>query len=226
MTMVLKPGSTITVVFQTNPYTETTDLRASIVYAIFEKKIVIAQTDPLIPKHLRKKTVTLSSLTRERSGMVRQGFSAKILDFIDDYRLASSQKVPALVVTPKSQSQLFNLRAGYRISPPYESGLELSLSWYPLNLLNISLGGVAFSHRYDFKLQKGMTINLTLIIDGKDYGVEATITRVSFPGDQHKSQGLEFVSTAFSKIDMGTKHILGRKILDIQRDLRSKELDS
>jgi hypothetical protein len=223
--MILKPGSTLTVVFETSPHTETTDLRASIVYAIFEKKIIIAQTDPLIPKHLRKKTITLSSLTRERSGPVRQGFSAKILEFIDDYPLSSSQKVPALVVTPKTQSQQFNLRACYRISPPYNSGLELSLSWYPLNLLNISIGGAAFSHGYDLKLQKGMTINLILNIDGKDYDVGATIKRVSFPGDQHRNRGLECVSTVFSKIDMGTKHILGRKLLDIQRDLRAKELD-
>jgi hypothetical protein len=223
--MVLKPGSTITVVFETNHVTETTDLRASIVYAIFDKKIIIAQTDPIIPKNLRKKTITLSSLTRERGGPVRYGFSAKILEFIDDYQLSFSQKVPALLVSPKTQSQQFNLRACYRISPPNNSGLQMSLSWYPLNLLNISIGGAAFSYCYDFKLQSGMTLNLTLNIDGKDYGVEATIKRVSFPGNQHESRGLEFVSAEFSKIEVGTKHILGRKILDIQRDLRSRELN-
>jgi hypothetical protein len=223
--MVLKPGTTLTVVFETNPLSETTDLRASIVYAIFEKKIIIAQTDPSIPKTLRKKALTLSSLTRERGGPVRYGFSAKILEFIDDYLLSPSQNVPALAVTPQGASQQFNLRACYRISPPYNSGLELSLSWYPLSLLNISIGGAAFSHRYDFRLQRGMTINLTLNIDGKDYRVEAAIKRVSSPGDQHESRGLEFVSTEFSKIDMGTKHILGRKILDIQRNLCAKGFD-
>jgi hypothetical protein len=223
--MVLRPGSTITVVFETNPYTETTDLRSSIVYDILEKKIVIAQTDPAIPKNLYKKMITISSVTQERGGPVRHGFSAKILEFIDDYRLSPSQKGPALVVTPKTQSQQFNLRSCWRIDPPPNSGLEMSLYWYPLDLLNISIGGAAFSHRYDLNLQRGMMIKLTLKIDDKEYDLDAMIKRISYPGDQHRSGGLEFVSIQFSRIDMKVKHLLSRKLLDIQRKLRVKAFD-
>jgi hypothetical protein len=223
--MVLKPGSILTVLLDYHPATELLDLRSSVVYAIYGKEIIIAQTDPLIPKGLRKKTITLSSLTRERSGPVRQGFSAKILNFIDDYPLASAQKVPALTVTPKSPSHPFNLRACYRISPPSDSGLEMFFSWYPLNLLNISIGGAAFSHRFDFKFRQDQSIKLTLTIEGKDYGLEARVKRVSFPGERHRTLGLEFVSIEFDKMDIGTRHVLGRKILNIQRDWRAKELD-
>jgi hypothetical protein len=223
--MDLKPGSPITIVFETNPFRESIDLRSSIVYEIIEKKIIIAQTDPPISQNFHKKVITLSSLTHERGLPVRYGFSAKIINFIADYGLSSSQKGPALVVTPLTPSQQFNIRASYRINPSLTSGLAMSLSGYPLNLLDISIGGVAFSHGYDFKFERGMTLNLILNIDGKDYEVEATIKRIFFPEGQYRSQGLEFVSTEFSKIDRGTKHLLGRKLLDIQRDLRSKELD-
>jgi hypothetical protein len=223
--MILKPGTILTVVFETHPVSEVLDLRSSIVYAIFEKKIIIAQTDPPIPKHLLKKNITLSSITQERCGAVRYGCLAKILEFLEDYRLASSQKVSALLITPQTPSQQYNLRSCYRISPPHRSGLSLSLSWYPLNLLNISIGGLAFSHRYDFKLQQGMVVKLTLNIDSYDYEVEGLIKRISFPGHYHGDYGLEFVSTQFTKMDKRTRHALGRKILNIQRDLRARGFD-
>lgn len=223
--MIIRPGSTLIVVLESNPAGESIDLRPSTVFAVFEKKIIISQTDPPISRYPRKKIITLSTLSRERSGPVRNAFSAKILEYFDEYRLATGAKVPALLITPTSTSRPFNLRAGYRISPPFNSGLELTLSWYPLNLLNISIGGLAFSHRYDFRFIIGMTIKLNLNIDGRDHGIEATIKRISYPGEQHQNQGLEFVSLEFSKLNAATRQSIGRKILDLQRDLRAKELN-
>lgn len=222
--MVIKPGSIITVVMETNPAEETTDLRTAIIYDIFDKKIIFSQTEPPIPASHLKKTISVSHLTRQRKGAVRQGFSAKIIEFIKAFQLSPGQQVPAIVVLPKTQSQEINFRACYRITPPCSSGLGLSLSWYPLNLLNISIGGAAFSHNYGFSLAPGMFINLILTIGGNEHEVEAVIRRISFPEDQHGVGGLKFISIEFSRISMQTKHALGKKLIDIQREIRVKTL--
>jgi len=222
--MIIKPGSIITVVVDSNLNTEATDLRNSIVYDLIEKKIIIAQTDPPILKSQNKKMITIISLTRERGGIVRYGFSAKILDFIKDYRLSSSQTVPAIMVIPKTNPQPFNLRACYRINPPSRSGLEMFHSSYPLNLLDISITGAAFSHNYDFRFKTGMMVKLFLKIDGKEYEVEATVKRISSSEDQHEYRGLKFVSVEFSKMLFEGKRALAKKIIDIQREWRSKGL--
>jgi hypothetical protein len=223
--MRIKPGSVLTVIVDTRLNTETTDLRNTIVYDTIGEKIIIAQTDPPLLKSHNKKMITLSSLTRERGEAVRYAFSAKILDFIKDYRLSSSQTVPAIMITPKTNSQPFNLRAGYRISPPSYSGLAMSLFGYPLNLLNISITGATFSHDYDFRLKTGMMVKFFLKIDSKEYEVEAVVKRISSSENKPEGHNLEFVSVEFSKMFFEGKRALEKKIIDIQREWRSKELD-
>jgi len=63
-----------------------------------------------------------------------------------------------------------------------------------------------------------------LKIDGKEYEVEATVKRISSSEDQHEYRGLKFVSVEFSKMLFEGKRALAKKIIDIQREWRSKGL--
>jgi c-di-GMP-binding flagellar brake protein YcgR len=222
--MFLNPGSAITVIFDINPWRETVDARTSSVYDMLEKKIIIAQTDPPILENHINKIITITYLARLKGESVRYGFSAKILNFIKTFRLASSQSVPAISLGLQTKPERYNIRNYYRVEPPSFSGLEIFIDGYPANLLNISLGGAGISHKYDFKFETGMTLRLTLMVNGQGHEVNATIKRIWYPEDQPGWKGLEFVSLTFSDINNKVKHILGKKIIDIQRELRSKEL--
>jgi hypothetical protein len=213
--MLIKPGTAIIIVVDPHPQRETTDVRRSIIYDILGGKIIIAQTDPPIGK--KHKAITVSALTRQRGEPVRYGFKVKIDNFIKEYRISTSQLVPAILVIPQTESQPCNLRACYRISPDSRSGLGLSLSWYPLNLLNISIGGACFSHNYGLHLAQGLEITPTLTIDDQAYPIESTIKRISIPEDYRRGQGLEFISIEFNKMSLEASKALARKIIEAQR---------
>jgi hypothetical protein len=223
-TMLIKPGNALIVVIGSPQDMEVKDMRKSMVLDILDKHIIIAQTDPPLMKDQAKRGVILSALTRQEGCPARYGFSAKLLEVIDHYPLAYNRNVPALRFTPRGQSQSYNLRSCFRITRDYFSGLEMSLSFYPVRLLNISMGGAAFSHGHSFQLQARMIISPTLTIDEQSYRLEAEIKRVYWPDDHPCTPRLEWVSVAFTRLSGEARQALSKKIIDLQRAARARAL--
>jgi hypothetical protein len=222
--MFIKPGNALIIVVGSSSDLEVKDMRKSTVLDILDRNIIIAQTDPPLSKDQARPGIILSALTRQEGCPARYGFSAKLLEVIAHYPLAYNKHVPALRFTPRSPSRPYNLRSCFRITRDYLSGLEMSLSWYPVRLLDISLGGAAFSHGHNFHLQAGMVISPTLTIDDQSYTLEAVVKRVYWPDDHPRTLEMEWVSSAFTRISGEARQALSRKIIELQRAARARAL--
>ncbi len=225
----LKPGVSISLVVNTDIIREINDIRTSIIHDIKGDKLIIAQTDPALSTSRQNKTIIISFLTDDRENPVRYGFQAKIIEFIQEYRLSSSQTAPAITVQQKSAPERYNLRMFYRIQPPTDYGLKVSVNGQPMEIIDISIGGAIVSatraQDREFNFETGKTVKVTLFLDGQNFNLEAQIKRIIFPDDQKWSRELVFIALQFSDRNLELDRFLGGKIIEIQRELRSKGLE-
>lgn len=166
---LLKPGLAISLVVHTDIKKEIYDIRTSTLHDMDGKKLIIAQPDPALLTALMNKVILISFLTDEKANPVRYGFQARIIDFIKEYQLSSSQTAPAIVVQQKSIPEHYNLRMFFRIQPPSNSGFQITVYDQPLGIINISIGGALISATHsqsvEFKFEIGKTIKVVLTID-------------------------------------------------------------
>ncbi len=69
----------------------------------------------------------------------------------------------------------------------------------------------------------GKTIKITLVLDERSFNLDAQIKRISFPDSQKWNRELVFLALQFFNRDLELDRILGRKILDIQRELLPRD---
>ncbi len=226
---LMKPGISLNLVVNTNIIREINDIRATTLHDISGGKLILAQTDPPLSTTHLNKSIIISFLTEEKENPVRYGFHAKVVEFIKEYRLSSSQTAPAVVVLQKTLPERYNLRMFYRIHPPSNFGLQISIDGQPMGIVDISIGGATISatlsQNREFKFVTGKTIRVTLALDEQHFNVETQIKRISFPDIQKWSRELVFISLQFCDRNLELDRVLGGKLLDIQRKLRSKGLD-
>jgi hypothetical protein len=223
---LLKPGLTLSLVVNTDNIRWVNDIRTSTIHDISGKEIIIAQTDPCLLTSQLNKSIVVSFLTHEKGDPTRYGFRARIAEFLNDYRLSSSQTVPAVVLEQNTIPRLYNLRMFYRLQPPSRAGLYLSIFEQPVSVIDISLGGALVGVTADqdrfFRFEPGNIIKMTLTIDGETYELEARIQRISSQENPRRDKKLVIIACQFSDRPSNFDQVLGRKILDIQRELRSK----
>jgi c-di-GMP-binding flagellar brake protein YcgR len=222
--MDIRPGLSIRIVVDINHIKETTDVRNSIIFDIVEKKLIVAQTDPQILKNKINNTISVTYLAKEDREAVRYGFDATVVDIVKDYELSANNRTQAVILLKKSNPVEYNLRFFFRAQPPANSGISMSIHEKPVNILDISIGGAKISHNRELKLESGQTLELKLSIDGAPFNINATVVRTWRPREERMVKSLEFVALEFINTNMQFKNMLGKKIISIQRELRSKEI--
>jgi hypothetical protein len=227
--ILLKPGLSISLVVKTDLTREINDIRTSTLHDMNGKKIIIAQPDPELSAIRLNKSIIISFLNLEKEKTVRYGFQARIVEFVKEYKLSSSQSASAIILQQNSTPQPYDLRMFYRIHPPSNCGLEISLHNQPLGIIDISIGGSLISatrsqdREFNFEVDK--TTKVTLALDENYFNLEAQIRRISYPENQKRSRELVFIALQFINRNPELDRILGIKILEIQRELRSKGLE-
>jgi hypothetical protein len=211
----IRPGTAISLVVNSNVIREINDIRTSMVYDQAGKKLIIAQTDPFLLSDNKGKTITISFLTLEKGEPIRYGFQAKLVELIRDYALNPSQSVPAVVVVQKTGLEPYNLRMFYRIQPPSDFGLWMSIFDQPVSIIDVSIGGAIAAAPAvpapDFKYEIEGLLKVTLTIDDENPKGRRT---------------LQIVAMEFCDRTPELDRTLGEKILNIQRELRSKGLEA
>jgi len=194
------------------------------VHDILDDGIILAQTDPPIPRRFHNKPIIITYLLKERGGFLRKGFAATIMDFIGNYLLSSQRATQALAVTQKSDPAPYNLRMFHRIMPTSTSGFGLALEGKKLNIMNVSVGGVCFSHGKIHRFAVNSILPMTVTIYENEYAVKVKVKRIWKPEIEKMVRSLEYVAIQFIGLDKRLKDTMGRKILDVERMLRFKEL--
>jgi hypothetical protein len=227
--ILLNPGMSLSLVVKADLLRETHDIRTSTLHDIDGKKLIIAQPEPALSALRLNKTITVSFLNVEGSKPVRYGFQARIVEFVKEYQLSSSQTAPAIVVQQQTIPEHYNLRMFYRIQPPSNYGFQLSVYDQPMNIINISIGGALISatrsQHLELNFETTKTIKVTLTLDDQHFNLKAQIKRISYPDDPKRSRDLVFIALQFENRTLEFDRILGGKLLEIQRELRSKGLE-
>jgi len=222
--MDIRPGLPVKIAVDTDHIKETTDVRNSIIFDIVEKHLIIAQTEPPISKSRINKTIAVTYLAKENREVVRYGFDATIVDIVKNYELSASKRTQAVILSIKSIPVQYNLRFFFRAEPASNSSISMSIDGKYVNILDISIGGAKISHKRELKFQTGKIIDLKLSIDSNILDLNAVIVRTWEPREERMAKSLGFVALEFINTNMQFKNMLGKKIISIQRELRSKEI--
>jgi hypothetical protein len=226
---LLKPGLSLSLVVKTDLIREINDIRTSTLHDMNGKNLIVAQPDPELSAIRENHSLIVSFLNLERGRMIRYGFKARIVEFLKEYQLSSSQKAPAIILQQHSLPKPYDLRMFYRIHPPSNCGLEISVYSQPLGIINISIGGTLISatrsQDREFLFEAGRSIKVTLTIEENQFPLEAQIKRISYPENPKKGHELVFIALQFINRDQELDRVLSLKIFEIQRELRSKGLE-
>ena len=222
--MDIRPGLPVKIVVNVNHIKETNDVRNSIIFDVAEKKIVIAQTEPPVLKSRVGKTIVITYIVKEKKEVVRYGFDTTIVELIDQYGLSADNRTQALHLLQKTNPIQYNLRFFYRVEPPSNSGINISIYRKPVNIIDISIGGVKISHNRELKLELGRIIDMKLFIDNSVFDINAAVIRAWGPKEEKMFKSLEYVALEFIDTSTHFKNTLGKKVISIQRELLSKEI--
>jgi len=220
--MDIIPGSKVDIVLDFDWLNEKIDVRRAVVYDLNDKRIVTSQTAPPAGSYNVGKKVKITYLLMGKDGWVRYGINGRLIRIVPDYRLSGSETAQAIEIIPEPGREFFNLRLFYRLQPPLDCGLALFLKKEKMNILNISLGGVKFTHSKDYPIVPKSRLNLTLQIDEQNYDIEAEAMRVSSVSGRMRRE-LEAVAVKFLNLDKKTQDLLSIKIKEVERKMLYKE---
>ena len=223
-TMIIKPGSNIRLVTDIDLARERIHVKSTTVYDINGSFIILAQTDPPVLKSMLHKEVIVTYLKHDKDGMVRYGFPAKIMDFVESYKLSESQYAKAIVVSRKAEAAPYSIRMFFRVEPTSQSNITLTVEYTQVNILDISLGGVKFSHDRRLPINPNTVVGITIGIDGKPHQLQARILRTWEPDNERLRGTMRFTSAEFLHMHKTMEHELSRKIHQIQAEDRLKEV--
>lgn len=220
----LRPGSKADVVIEVDYKKEKIDVRRSLAYDVIEENVILSQTNPPVTSHYISTKVVVTYLIREDNEYVRYGFEGTVSRIIRDYQLTSSEKVSAFMVEKKSDPVQFNVRMHFRVRPGINSGISLSIAGEKMNIVDISIGGAKVTHRNKFTIETKTRIRIILTIDGEEFPVEAMILRNWQTAATKRTDAIEYIAMQFMNVNVGVENQLAKKIREIERENRLKEL--
>ncbi|MCX8110830.1 MAG: PilZ domain-containing protein [Syntrophorhabdaceae bacterium] len=220
----IKPGLIIKVMVDAEEINKISEARGSIIYDVMDEEIIIGQTDPPISESRLNQSAIVTFVIKEKKHKNRYRFNVRILEIIKKYRLSSMHTVQAIKLLKTSEPEPHNLRMSYRVELPHGSGIEMFIYGIKVNIIDISLGGARISHNRTYKFEEGTILKVTIIIERMEFEIDALVVRKWLPQDPRYHETLEFMALEFLSMNMKLQNILARKILEIQRTQRYREL--
>lgn len=221
--MDISQGSNVDIVVDIDWSEETIDVRGATVYDLDDQRIILSQTSPPIEKNNIGKKFKVAYLVKGKDGPARYCITGKLAEIVSDYKLPGSDETAEALIIREPGHELFNLRLHYRLEPPTDCGIALFLNEEKVNIIDISIGGAKFTHRKDHPAKQKEILKLILQVNEQKIDVEAQVLGV-FPVRGRMAKRLEAVAVQFLNLDKKMKELLYRKIRDIEREMRYREL--
>ena len=159
----------VDIVMELDWSTDEMDVRSSIIHEIDEKgRLLLGQTSPPVLHSQIGKTIELTFLNYypgKRGGRwLRVGYSTPVLDIFEDYQLGEDFKENVLVFNPPKKLSSSSARIAQRVEPTPD--MDLSLRLWPdgqqLTLLDVSPGGLRFSHPEWMEFAPGTRVDVAM----------------------------------------------------------------
>ncbi len=221
--MEISQGQVVNVIVKIDYRKEIVETKDSVVYNVIDNKIIIAQTKPHISREDLNKEVYVTYLEKSAGKPVRYGFPATIIELTKYLKPVSEKKTQAIVLFQKGPWEQYNLRMFYRHEPPSNSGIDFFVYGNKVNIIDISIDGVSFSHNNIRRVKVNDRVKTILVIGEKVFQVKARVVHVRKPEGKMTEKNIRFISMRFLDINGETKKELGKKIWNIERDLHYKE---
>jgi len=216
--IAIKPGMTAYIILEEDRTKSQISQMQTMVYDIRDRQLILSQTTPTITNAQLGKRFLVTFLEKSEIINPRFGFIAKLERILNNYEIASSQLVPALLLERESRPEAHNLRTCYRINPSLDSGLTASLQGVPVNIVDISIDGIRISSKREFSLHTGDIVKLTIDVDDKKFDAEGMVIRVwSSPAVLGSGGNLQYASIQFTSGQKDRETLLGSKIIHLER---------
>ncbi len=223
MRTCIRPGRTVELILDTDFDHDAIDVRSTNIYDIDKQgRVILAQTNPRISRLSQGNSVELTVLAQFHDvpggQWLRVGYRTKILQILDNVTIEGERYAAIVVVEGPKELSRFTLRLNYRIVPAIEDKLQLFMlpSKRQLPILDISAGGVKFSHPADIAFKYRSIIRLALVAGGKVLPLNAQVVRGNEPLGGRKSS-LETTAVQFHQVPPETKRHLVSIIQEISR---------
>jgi hypothetical protein len=215
--MDIGPGSSVELILQLDLLKEKIDVRRAILYDVEGDEYILSQTMPGVRPSDMGKIASVTRLIHKGDQPVRWGFTGTLIDIIRNYRLGSSEEIIALCIRKTSRIETHNLRMHYRVRPGANWSTRIKVDLRPVNLIDISLGGVLFSQSGAKSFEPGQQVQVTYTgPDGRPYMIRSIVKRAWSAGEGSHN-GLTFVALQFTHLEKELERELGREIMELQR---------
>jgi len=218
--MVIKPGHSISMMFEVDFVMTATRVMKSMVYDVDGNRIIVSQTSPpLLRSHIGRR-MQLSILTKIKTRPARFAASVVITDMVNEYQMSSTLTTPAIFLEQLAEMREVNLRMFYRVKPVAGEDIKVLLGPEKLNLIDLSLGGARFSHASATLAKRGDQIDVIFVFDGDRFEVKAKVVR-SWSHLETGATRIQFYSVQFEPDQREFEYYLGKKILMMERQIIS-----
>jgi hypothetical protein len=215
--MDIGPGSSVDLILQLDLLKDRIDVRRAIIYDVEGDEYILSQTTPPVRPSDMGKIASVTRLIPKGGRRLRWGFTGTLIDIIRNYRLGSSLEVLALRVRKTSPLETHNLRMHYRVRPSASWSARIEVDLMQVNLLDISLGGVLFSHGSGKIFEPGRPVQVTYTGPDRKQHVIRSVVKRAWAAEEARHPGLEFVAIQFIQLDKELERELGREIMELQR---------
>ncbi len=155
---------------------------------------------------------------------MRFGFSARLIDLLNNYQISSNNVVEALVLKQYDLPEQVDFRMHFRVRLPSKSNISLFLKEEKVNLLDISVGGAKFAYPKSNALIYGDVINCKLTINSTVFDLKGRVRNIITPQSSQSSSAKETIQYVGVEFEHERENkqfdvVLGRAIIDIERQM-------
>ncbi|HOW57323.1 MAG TPA: PilZ domain-containing protein [Smithellaceae bacterium] len=218
----LKIGTRIDIIFDNEINKSNAHYMKASVYDYADDMITVSQTSPALNRNFLNRRIMVSFLARVERRVLRFGFSARLIDLITNYEIASTNRVEALVLKQLDEPGQVDFRMHFRVSPPASSAVNLFYQEERVNLVDISIGGAKFAYPKTYAIRPADKMKFKLIIGAAIFDVNARVCNVVMPDAYAVNKNIQYVSVKFEHDNRQTEAALGRAIIEIERLLLSE----
>jgi len=219
----IRPGLRVEFFYYADYKNENIHVMRTILYDVMGKKMIMAQSSPSLLSASIKKNIVMTYLAKQEGKPVRFGFNAKILDLLNDYRIASGEAVSAIVIEQEGPPKHFNIRSSFRVRVPSSIHLNLIIGGERATLLDISIGGAMISGSTVKGLNQHDRIKITISFDNQVFNLEGEVLRILSPGKSSRND-LQLASLKFFNAPRYFESALGKMIFNMERQLLADDM--
>ncbi len=218
--LFVKPGAQTDIVMPGELDRELNDVRSSMVYEVKKDHLLLNQTSPPILPSMRGKLLEITFLDYlirgDGSAWFRVGYQAELLGVVklnrfDEYAADSMLKLSKPDKLVPTSTRLSN-----RVAPTRDMQILLRIVpySYAVDLIDLSLGGLSFSHRKDLSFTPGIPLT---------FKISTGLTSLYLKGrPKHTKPAGRYnriTAVSFDDMSMEDRHVLHQLIVQMSRHL-------